>query len=112
MDERQRAENEIKFAQKHLENAEIQLEKAKEQFAAMDETYSVGDRFYEERYGKMILVNVCGKLVFIGLKDGDFYGSHNVNAHNNTKISQKEFERARDGLCLTRYWDSQKKIKT
>lgn len=72
-------------------------------------TYSQGDRFIHK--GQKHILAFVGGVSFVGLKDGHWYNEPE-KVTNRHKITQKEFDSIRDGGTFTRYWDSQRRIKT
>ena len=95
----------IKDHKKAIDKAQAELDK-------LTVTYSIGDRFKHKNGDKYILVALngfgCEKVIISNLKNG--HGTSYVIKHW-SRITPSEFS---DNFekNFTRYWDSQKKIKT
>ena len=89
------------------------LEKAQTELEQLDETtYSIGDRFVWDTQ-KFILgrQEPVSSVSFICLKDGHLY-LRAFKVEDVHAITEKEIKIIGQSCTFTRYWDSQRKIKT
>lgn len=103
---------EREILEKSINEHQEAIDKARSRLADLETTYSIGDRFIvQEDLGKHILVSFePDMVVMISLSSGTRHcAPKKVNSLR--KITQAELNQ----ICkceITRYWDSQKEIRT
>ena len=89
---------------------------AEKKLADLEVTYSIGDRFLFRCYDskqKLIMSKMGDRVGLIELSTGQNWGhNNNANVKDEHCITEKEMNFIWNSDSCTRYWDSQKKVKS
>ena len=117
MTDKEKLEHDIKMARVSIESHQNIIRDAKAKLAELkksETTYSLGDRFRDERGKKWLMVyqgidNHTPTATLSSLENGIRHHRRRI-VQSASHITQEEFEAICDGDKFTRYWDFRRKI--
>ena len=99
---------ERRILEQSITNHQLAIDVAKKNLAALEVTYSIGDRFQRDG-NKYILIATATRSIVMGkLSDGCRWGPV-ISVLNCNRIIQSEFNQEW-GPSFCRYWDNRKKV--
>lgn len=104
--------SERKILEESIEDHQKAIDKAKKELAALEVTYSVGDRFKSRDKYILACTDTNYNVHLVNLAHGSHL-SNSTRVENTKRITQSEFNRilASNLPDPVRYWDARKKVK-